>query len=179
MIRRNVEHTFIPTITRGGFMGIQIPDLHVSSRSKAAGIGEVFIASRQDASHTGRFIVRLNVAFDPTTQDYPTGNLTMKLSLTDSIKGTVTATTIDQDNSFGKHTPTTFITGRCSIQPEEHVDMPVGSHFWILIANNKPANAPGTQDVVSFVIFDRTGTRVAYGTGPAVQFDIVVDPQSI
>ena len=49
-----------------------------------------------------------------------------------------------------------------------------GCRFWLMLADNKQANAQGTPDVVGFLIFDGTGKRVAYGTGPVVDGDIEV-----
>jgi hypothetical protein len=37
-------------------------------------------------------------------------------------------------------------------------------------------SAPQTADVVSFLVFDGTGKRIAYGTGPLVDGDIKVAP---
>ena len=49
---------------------------------------------------------------------------------------------------------------------------------WIFshLLNNKGANAEGTPDVISFLVLDGNGNRVAYGTGPVSGGDIVVDP---
>jgi len=45
-----------------------------------------------------------------------------------------------------------------------------------MIADNKKAAVPGTPDVVSFLVFDGTGKRVAYGTGPLAEGDLTVAP---
>ncbi len=75
-----------------------IPAFHVSDISKARGSGEVFIQSRKDAVSSGIFSVRLDVHFDPSTDDYPAGSLTIKVDLSDSVKGTFTAASIELIN---------------------------------------------------------------------------------
>jgi hypothetical protein len=47
-----------------------------------------------------------------------------------------------------------------------------------MIANNKKAgDAEGTPDIVGFAIHDRTGTRIAYGTGPLKSGDFEIAPK--
>jgi hypothetical protein len=100
------------------------------------------------------------------------------VDLSDSFKGSADATSIEQVNSFGKHTPTSVITGRCKVNLQEAGTAPLGCRFWLLIANNKTSSQQGTADVVGFVIYDRNGNRVAYGTGP-LEGDIVVSPSGL
>jgi hypothetical protein len=145
-------------------MTIQISNFHVSDRSKITGSGAVsLLPNRKDAAHSGTFKIKVDVAFDPAVNDYPTGSLSIDVDLTDSFKGSARSTSIEQVNSFGKHTPTAVITGRCKVDAS---NTPIGCGFWLLIANNKRPNQQGTPDVVGFVIYDRNGDRVAYGTGP-------------
>lgn len=49
---------------------------------------------------------------------------------------------------------------------QEQAEAPVGCRFWLLIADNRKSNDEKTPDIVGFVIYDRKGNRVAYGTGP-------------
>ena len=148
-------------------MTIQISNFHVSDKSKIAGSGKVtLLPNRKDALHSGIFGIRVDVAFDPAVNDYPVGTVRIEVDLSDSFKGSAEATSIEQVNSFGKHTPTSVITGRCKVELREPGTAPVGCRFWLLIANNKRPNEPGTPDVVGFVVYDRNGNRVAYGTGP-------------
>jgi len=147
----------------------QIPTLQVCNATSAQGEGGVKIASRADISHTGTFRVRLEVKCDPA-DGYPTGTLTIAaISMSDSIvQGNLTATSFEQMTSTGKHTPTLYVNGRCKAEGVR------GCRYWLLIANNKKATAPGTPDVVSFLVFDGTGKRVAYGTGPLADGDLEV-----
>jgi hypothetical protein len=160
-------------------MTIQISNFHVSDRSKISGGGKVpLLPHRKDASHSGVFTVELGVSFDPAVNDYPTGTVKIDVDLSDSFKGTAQSTSIEQVNSFGKHTPTSVITGRCKVGLAETGTAPVGCRFWMLIANNKKPSESGTPDIVGFVIYDRNGSRVAYGTGP-LEGDIEVAPSTL
>src|SRR4051812_39588901 len=143
---------------------VSIPAFHVSDVSKVEGLGDIFILSRKDAVATGIFTVRLSVHFDPLgVDDYPTGSLLIKASLSDGLMGTFNATSIELINSYGKHNPTVFLTGRCNVQPDAGAAAPRGLRYWLVIANNKGADAQGTADVAGFAIHDRTGARIAYG----------------
>ena len=148
-------------------MTIQIANFDISDRSKVAGEGKVkLVPQRQDANHSGVFVVRVDVSFDPAANDYPLGAVRIEVDLSDSFKGRADSTSIEQVNSFGKHTPTSVITGRCRVSLQEPGTAPTGCRFWLLIANNKKRGQQGTPDIVGFVIYDRKGDRVAYGTGP-------------
>lgn len=149
----------------------QIPTLQVCNATAAHGEGVVKIASRADATHTGTFRVRLDVKCDPAS-GYPAGTLTFAgISMSDSIvQGTITSTSFEQMTSTGKHTPTLYVNGRCQAEGAR------GCRYWLMIANNKRPNVAGTPDVVSFLVFDGTGKRVAYGTGPLADGDLEVAP---
>ncbi len=151
----------------------QIPTLQVCNATAARGEGVVKIASRADSTHTGTFRVRLEVKCDPAS-GYPAGTLTFAgISMSDSIvQGTITSTSFEQMTSTGKHTPTLYVNGRCQ------ADGVRGCRYWLMIANNKRAAVQGTPDVVSFLVFDGTGKRVAYGTGPLADGDLDVAPTS-
>jgi hypothetical protein len=147
----------------------QIPTLQVCNRTQAGGTGTVKVDSRADATHSGKFDVSIELKCDSINQ-YPTGNLKIAdISMSDSIvQGTITSIGFEQVTSTGKHTPTLFLNGRCKAANI------TGCRFWLMIADNKTAAASGTPDVVSFLVFDGTGKRVAYGTGPVVQGDLDV-----
>jgi hypothetical protein len=145
-------------------MGMSIPAFHVSDISKVDGNGDVFIASRKDAVSSGVFTLRTSVHFDPAVDPYPAGTLTLKVDLSDGAKGVFTATSIELINSYGKHNPTVYLTGRCN---GDATGAGKGLRYWVLIADNKPGADPqGGGDVVGFAIHDNNGNRVAYGIGP-------------
>lgn len=151
-----------------------IPAFHVSTKSAAKGEASVHIVSRQDAVSSGTFTINLNVQYDPAVNNYPTGTLAIKCDMSDSTDGVYTATSVELINSYGKHNPTIYLTGQC--KADTAAPVPLGCRYWVMIANNKQANANGTPDIVGFVIHDRNGNRIAYGTGPVKSGDIVVAP---
>ncbi|MEP7375756.1 MAG: hypothetical protein ABI675_20335 [Chitinophagaceae bacterium] len=149
-----------------------IPAFHVSSRSRAEGKGIIFIQSRKDALSSGTFAVGISVHFNPATDDYPSGSIRIKTDLSDSLKASFSSTSIELINSYGKHNPTIDLTGRCRSSAEKS---PKGLRYWVMIADNRRGQE-GTPDIVGFVIHDRQGNRVAYGTGPVRSGDIKVEP---
>lgn len=156
-------------------MSIQIPNLHTSNRNKAKFDAVVRIARRQDAVHSGVFRVRGSFSFDPATTDYPACSLSIDVDLSDSIKGTFVSKDVQQLDTTGKHTPTLFASGKCTLDGEDSRQFR-GCRYWLLLADNTRSPRDGAPDVVSFPIFDRTGKRVAYGTGPVEKGDIVIQP---
>ncbi len=154
-----------------------IPSLHHSTRSRVTGSATVAIQSRQDAAHTGKFAIKVDATFDPSAAPfYPSGSLSIRVDLTDSVKGTFVAKTIEVMNSYGKHNPTVVLTGKCDGDLTNQPAAVKGYHYWIMIADDKPDGTAGTPDVISFVICDSTGDRVAYGSGLVIQGDLQVSP---
>ncbi|MBX2899815.1 MAG: hypothetical protein KF775_09190 [Cyclobacteriaceae bacterium] len=149
-----------------------IPAFHVSSKSQAEGTGKVFIDTRKDVASSGIFEFNVFVQFNPASNDYPTGSLRLKIDLSDSVKGTFTSTSFELVNSYGKHNPTIFFTGRGKMKTDVS-NQPVGLRFWFMIADNGKGSSP---KVAGFAIHDRKGNRVAYGTGALVSGNVIVDP---
>lgn len=152
----------------------QIPTLQVCNKTVASGSALVKIAKRQDGLHTGSFKISLDLSCDPAGTGYPTGSVQITgLSMSDSIvQGAITSTSLEQVTTTGKHTPTLYLNGRCKAASAP------GCRFWLLVADNKPAGGSGTPDIVSFLVFDATGKRVAYGTGPVADGDLQVTATS-
>jgi hypothetical protein len=152
----------------------QIPTLQVCNQTTVNGGGLVKIVRRADAGHSGTFKVEVELRCDPS--GYPAGTVRItSLSMSDSIvQGNITSTLIEQVTSTGKHTPTAYINGRCNAQGPAGAAPITGCRFWIMFADNKLQTEQQTADVVSFLVFDGTGKRVAYGTGPVVEGDIRV-----
>lgn len=150
----------------------QIPTLQVCNGTVAKGKALVKIESRADATHAGTFEIVVELKCDPKNPGYPAGMVQISnLSMSDSIvQGTIASTSIEQLTSTGKHTPTLYMNGRCKAEAA------VGCRFWLMIANNRPTSEKGTPDVVSFLVFNGTGQRIAYGTGPVVKGDLEVAP---
>jgi hypothetical protein len=173
----------LTTFTTARAQQPQIPTLQVCNLpSVIDGTGTVTIVARQPGGFTGSFTVEVqNVKCDPST-GYPTGSLTISgISMNDSlVEGTIVANTIDQLTSTGRATPTAYLNGRCSVDSSGAQNQFQGCRYWIMFANNNSA-APlqgGTQDVVSLLVFNKFGQRIAYGTGPVVRGHISVAPTS-
>jgi hypothetical protein len=70
-------------------------------------------------------------------------------------------TTFEQVTTTGRETPTAYLNGRCEAEGVQ------GCRFWLMLADNgKPGEE--THDIVGFLLFDGTGKRVGYGTGPVL-----------
>jgi hypothetical protein len=154
-------------------MSIQIPNLHTSNKSAVKASAEVFIRRRQGGSQSGVFTVKGALSFDPATDTYPTGTMTISVDLSDSAKGIFVATTVEQLDTTGRATPTAYATGRCKA---DIGDRGLGCRYWIMFADNKQVREEQTPDVISFLVYDRNGKRVAYGTGPVAKGDVAVAP---
>ena len=149
------------------------PNMVVASNPPAT----VTIVSRMPGGFAGSFTVTVKVTCDPS--GYPTGTLIISgISMSDSaVMGTITATTFDQLTSTGHDTPTAYMSGRCVTQGTT-VGVPTGQpcKYWIMFADNsRPSSlipTQGTPDIISFLVFDKSGKRIAYGTGPVVNGNI-------
>ena len=147
----------------------QIPTLQVCNPTKVAGGAAIVIQSRADAAHSGTFKIEIKLTCDPDGSGYPSGGFRLVVDMSDSmIAGTIASTSLEQVTTTGKHSPTAYLNGRCKAENVR------GCRFWLMLADNKNANAKGTPDVVGFLIFNGAGNRVAYGTGPVMDGDIEV-----
>lgn len=150
----------------------QIPTLQVCNPTRVEGRAAVEIVSRSDAIHSGVFKIGTELKCDPKGLPYPAGGFQIDVDMSDSVvQGTIIGDTIEQLTSTGKHSPTAYLSGRCSARDVS------GCRYWLMLADNGRAQE-GTPDVVGFLVFDGAGNRVAYGTGPVVDGDIAVAPTS-
>jgi hypothetical protein len=152
---------------------IQIPSLQVCNLTKlSANNAVVIVDTRAGAPLTGFFALRGSLSCDPAAGVfYPTGTLGIfGISMNDSaIQGDVVFTTFEQLTSGGKATPTLWLNGRCKAANVR------GCHYWLMAVDNVKGRPVGrTFDVVSFLILDQNGKRVAYGTGNVVDGDLTV-----
>jgi hypothetical protein len=150
----------------------QIPTCQVCNPTEVKGKAYVKIDSRSDATHNGSFKITIEAKCTPP--GYPSiTTLVIEVNMSDSIaQGQIVCATIDQMTSTGKHSPTVYLNGRCKAENVK------GGRFWLMIADNQREGAKGTPDVVGFLVLDGSGKRVAYGTGPVVEGDIIVAPSS-
>lgn len=154
----------------------QIPTLQVCNPTKVTGLAMVKIDSRKDTSNDGTFKVAID-SNNPIVCDvkgYPAGSLKIKdIRLTDSaITGDITVTSIEQVTTTGKHTPTVYLNGRCKAKGLK------GGRFWMMLVDNKKKSGNVTPDIIGFLVLDKTGKRMAYGTGPVVEGNIIVQDTS-
>ena len=147
----------------------QIPTLQVCNKSATQGKGVVKLTRRVDAQHQGVFAIDIDVRCAPP--GYPAGGFALKIDMSDSlVQGVVKSITVDQATSVGKHTPTAYLNGRCEAAGVQ------GCRYWLTLADNGKLSSKDTPDIVGFLILDGSGNRVAYGTGPLADGDIVVAP---
>ena len=155
---------------------VQIPTLQVCNQTKISANAFVRIESRIDGAHSGMFVLRGDLGCDPKGSPYPIGSLGISgLSMSDSTaQGDIIFTTYEQVTTTGKHSPMAWVNGRCKAQTALGVAIE-GCHYWLMMANNNNQFQNGkTLDVVSLLVFDATGKRVAYGTGPVVDGDVTI-----
>lgn len=151
---------------------IQIPSLQVCNATKLSANAFIIVDTRAGAPFSGFFSLRGSLTCNPAAGTvYPTGTLGIfGISMNDStIQGDVTFTTFEQVTSGGKVTPTLWMSGRCKAVGVK------GCHYWLMAVDNVPGAPVGkTFDVVSFLILDESGKRVAYGTGNVVDGDLKI-----
>jgi hypothetical protein len=147
---------------------MQIPPLQVCNRTKVSGEGTVRITSRSDASHSGAFTFKVRLQCEQGLPEGAFDIIRLSMSDTDPVVTQVTVTAVEQLTSGGKHTPTAYFAGHCTVGGH------TGFRVWVTIADNRRRGAAGTEDVVGFLVLNSAGNRVAYGTGPVVQGDVEV-----
>ena len=150
---------------------VQIPTVQACNIGKAQGSANVYLSKRDDISTAGTIDITVSdVGCDPVSGDgHPTGHITMRFSLTDSTISDMEVTLIEQMTVVGKHTPTTYMNGRCTANGGT-----IPCHFWLTLTDNKAANLAGTADVVGVLVLDKKGNTLTYGTGPVKFGDVSV-----
>lgn len=149
---------------------VQIPTVQPCTIGKTSGSAHVFLSKRQDVNNAGTIDITLaDVGCDPFNGDgHPTGTITMRFSLSDSSIADMQVTLIEQMTTVGKHTPTTYLSGRCTANGG------IPCHFWLMLSDNRIPQIPGTADVVGVLVLDKKGNPLTYGTGPVRTGDITV-----
>lgn len=152
---------------------VSIPTLQVCNAGKVNGSANLYFSRRDDIDMAGTIDITVsNVSCDPqSSSPYPTGTITMRFSLTESSVSDVQVTLVEQMTTVGKHTPTTYMNGRCIANGGT-----VPCHFWLMFADNKVLSIDTPGDVVGVLVVDRLGNRLAYGTGPIRTGDISITP---
>ena len=164
----------------------QVPTLQVCNYTNVTGKAKVEIIKRKDRCHSGTFELLIksdNPLRCDSATGYPAGAFQLaNISMSDStVNGDIYSTTIDQVTTTGKHTPTVYSSGKCKVKMERDkcgvlstLELK-GCRYWLMIVDNKmKAEEKGTPDIIGFLVVDKDGRRVAYGTGPVLAGDIDV-----
>jgi hypothetical protein len=135
----------------------QIPTLQVCNNTEVTGgPAVVTIAS------LGNFSASVRLSCLPPGNPYPMGLLTISFHMNDpsnvTISGNIRSSTFEQVTTTRRFSPTVFANGRC--MGETGSGPIIGCRFWLMIADNKRR----TPEVISFLVFNGVGRRVAYGT---------------
>jgi hypothetical protein len=158
---------------------VQIPGLQVCNRSALRASAGVNIDSR-----AGGFTLKGEVRCDPILNTpYPVGELGLYgVNMSDNAipaGADIVFTSFEQVTSSGRDTPTIWVNGRCEVR-QNNVKVPAfdGCRYWLMAVDNMdPSGKNGkTPDIVSIMVFGKLGKRIAYGTGPVVNGDLVVAP---
>jgi hypothetical protein len=159
----------LPVITLAQI--VQIPTVQSCNIGKAQGSAHVFLHKRQDINNAGTIDITVaDVGCDPVSGDgHPTGAISMRFSLSDSVIADMQVTLIEQMTTVGKHTTTTYLSGRCTANGGT-----IPCHFWLMLADNRIPQLPGTADVVGVLVTDKKGNTLTYGTGPVRTGDVSV-----
>lgn len=152
---------------------VSIPTLQVCNAGKVNGVANLYLSRRDDINTAGTIDITVSdVTCDPqSSSPYPTGTITMRFSLTESTISDMQVTLVEQMTTVGKHTPTTYMNGRCTANGGT-----VPCHFWLMFVDNKVLSVDTPPDVVGVLVVDRLGNRLAYGTGPIKTGDISITP---
>ncbi len=164
----------LPTLQVGGPVKVTLPKEQPAV---------VIIPPQTSAPFSGTVtITKLDLGCYPyaATDPYPKGVLAFTVDLSDTTIGgkfDVTVTAPIQLTYVGTVAPTAFLSAMCDIQSEKFIKGKlIKGYLWMEISDNheKSAGKP-SEDIVSFVILDPLGKRIAYGTG-AVKGKIDVTP---
>ncbi len=144
---------------------VMVPTLQVCNFGRASGTGQVFLSRRQDINSAGTIDITVgDVRCEPqSSSPYPTGSISMRFSLSESLISDMRSTLIEQMTTFGKHTTTTIMNGRCTANSGT-----IPCHFWLLLSNNKWNSVDSPMDVISVLVVDKNGNKLTYGTGPLI-----------
>jgi hypothetical protein len=155
---------------------MQVCNLGGATSVQSVGSPQVHIPSRAPGGFTGNVNIRVAAGCDPTT-GFPVGSVSLfNISMNDpspaGFVGSISSVQIDQITSTGTVNPTAYLAGKCFAQTATAAGVgTIPCHFWVLFAHTGGPNdtAPSLGlDIVSFLVVDKTGKRLAYATGPVV-----------
>jgi len=171
---------FIAVAALGGTLNwakaqqLPVPEVKPCHEQSVDGKMKGSMLSRKDANHTGDFEITVDARCQ---QGKPSvSNLEINaVNLTDTaVKGKIFAQELSQLTSLGKAvTPTVFLSGPCkSTIPGDAL----GCRLWIMFVDSGPFNGSNNPnpDLVSFIVVDESGHRLAYGTGTVTLGDVYI-----
>jgi hypothetical protein len=127
-----------------------------------AGLTSGVLENRKDAKPSGQFSLTFDLGCSGASSDVQVRNLEIHTDeLADTDQGIERA--ISKDGPVKLVTigpamaPTVFVSGPCL--------GPNGCQFWLMLVDNG-SDSGKVPALVSFLVSDRSGKRLAYGTGP-------------
>jgi hypothetical protein len=148
---------------------LSIPQIVACKNQYVGGKMMGLMPNRKDADHTGEFQVTVDARC--ANGILTVNNLEIhSVKLADTVlKGIVHANEMVQLASLGKAAaPTVFLSGPCKVFDDDIE----GCQFWLMLVDNRQSETP---DILSFVVVDGTGKRLAYGTGLVGVGDVGID----
>ena len=168
---------------------VQIPSLQVCNKSAlTASKALIGVERRMPGGYAGTATLQGRVLCDPIAGNgYPSGALGLYgVDMNDNSipqGADIVFTSQEQVTSSGRATPTIWINGRCEVRKGTQVLTEFnGCRYWLMATDNKDPQQTATgktPDIVSFMVFGKLGRRIAYGTGPVVEGDLVVQPSPL
>ncbi len=144
-----------------------IPTFLRPATNRIKGDGKIFIPTRKEEVSSVMFEFSMAIPLVKRANDELGGSILVKADLRDSLKATFTATSIELINAHHNHEQAVYLTGNCKATTENPPD---GLRYWVKVAYDQyKKDAP---ECVGFVVHDKNGNRVAYGTGPLVSGNI-------
>ncbi len=155
----------------------QIPTLQVCNGNLARSEALVEIDARMPPAFSGSFELHMKLECELAGSGYPVGAVNfMNIDMNDSVLGAIVSSSIEQVTTAGRATPMLYVNGRCKVDPAADFNKSTeGCRFWLMATDNRGNLSSGqTPDIVSFLVFNKFGQRIAYASGPVVKGDVQV-----
>jgi hypothetical protein len=154
--------------------GPQIPNIFLNNKTEFKCSANPIVVVKVD-QRNGSFTI--SGAGHCAPPDYPTQaqQIVVTINMNDSLITSFTCTTIEALSSTGLITPIAYVMGRCNTNDPQYK----GCHFWMQLTNNNDNSNPQinqTPNIISILVLDGTGKRLAYCTGPVVSGYLTVTP---
>jgi hypothetical protein len=147
----------------------QIPNIFLNNKSEFKCDVTVKVDQR------GSFTVKGACSCVPPNYPFHAQQIVVTITMNDSLITSFKPTTIEALSTTGMKTPIAYVMGRCDTNDPRYK----GCHFWMQLTNNNDNSiqqSGQTPNIVSFLVLDGSGLRLAYGTGPVVIGTLRVSP---